>query len=43
MNQIQTKPFFASSLNLAEMLTIVNPIDFIWRSQFKGEDHDGYR
>ena len=28
MNQIQTKPFCASSLNLAHMLTMINPIDF---------------
>ena len=28
MNKIQTKPFCASSLNLADMLTMVNPIDF---------------
>ena len=28
MNQIQTKPFCASSLNLAHMLTMVNPIGF---------------
>ena len=28
MNQIQTKPFCASSLNLAHILTMVNPFDF---------------
>ena len=28
MNLIQTKLFGASSSNLADMLTIVNPIDF---------------
>ena len=28
VNQIQTKPFCVSSLNLAHMLTMVNPIDF---------------
>ena len=28
VNQIQTKPFCASSLNLAHMLTMVNPFDF---------------
>ena len=28
MNQTQTKPFCASSLNLVHMLTMVNPIDF---------------
>ena len=28
MHQIHTKPFCASSLNLAHMLTMVNPIDF---------------
>ena len=28
MNPIQTKPFCASSSNLADMLTMVNPIDF---------------
>ena len=28
VNQIQTKPFCASSLNLADMLTMVNHIDF---------------
>ena len=28
MNKIQTKPFCASSLNLADMITMVNPIDF---------------
>ena len=28
MNLIQTKPLCASSSNLADMLTMVNPIDF---------------
>ena len=28
MNQTLTKPFCASLLNLAHMLTMVNPIDF---------------
>ena len=28
MNQIQTKPLCASLSNLADMLTMVNPIDF---------------
>ena len=28
MNQIQIKPFHASSSNLADMLTMVNPNDF---------------
>ena len=28
MNPIQTKPLCASSLNLEDMLTMVNPIDF---------------
>ena len=28
MNPIQTKPLCASSSNLADMLTMVNPIDF---------------
>ena len=28
MNQIHTKPFCTSSLNLADMLTMVNHIDF---------------
>ena len=28
MNRIQTKPLYASSSNLAGMLTMVNPIDF---------------
>ena len=28
MNQIQIKPFRASSSNLADKLTMVNPIDF---------------
>ena len=28
MNLIQTKPLRASSSNLADMLTMVNPIDF---------------
>ena len=28
MNLIKTKPLDASSLNLADILTIVNPIDF---------------
>ena len=28
MNHIKTKPFCASSLNLAHMLTMINPIDF---------------
>ena len=29
MNRIQTKPLCASLSNLADMLTMVNPIDFL--------------
>ena len=32
MNLIQTKPKCASSSNLADMLTMVNPIDFLGHS-----------
>ena len=37
---IQTETLCASSSNLADMLIMVNPID--WRSHFKGEGLDGY-
>ena len=32
VNQIQTKPLCASLSNLADMLTMVNPIDFLGHS-----------
>ena len=38
-NPIESNPLCASLSNLADILTTVNPI---WRSQFKGEFHDGY-
>ena len=43
VNKIETKPLCASSLNLADILTMwENKPYWFWRSQVKGEGHDGH-
>ena len=41
LNTIETKPLCVSLSNLAEMLTMVNPIDFAGHSS-KVQVYDGY-